>query len=127
MIFGIGTDIVTVARIEAASARHGAAFAKRILSVQEFDEYASQAHPARFLSKRFAAKEAFAKATGYGLRHPVSLHRMTVSHDELGKPIFLFDAELSAYLQRLGIKRHHLSISDERDTAVAFVILEGMD
>ena len=90
-------------------------------------EYATQAHPARFLSKRFAAKEALAKATGYGLRYPVSLHRMTVSHDELGKPIFLFDTELSALLQQLGITRHHLSISDERDTAVAFVILEGED
>ena len=127
MIFGIGTDIVTVARIEAASTRHGAVFAKRILTVQELAEYATQAHPARFLSKRFAAKEAFAKATGYGLRHPVSLHRITVSHDELGKPIFLFDTELSAHLQQLGITRHHLSISDERDTAVAFVILEGED
>ncbi len=125
MILGIGTDIVTVARIEAASARHGAAFAARILSADELAEYATQAHPARFLSKRFAAKEAFAKATGHGLRHPVSLQRITVSHDELGKPIFVFDTELAAHLQRLGILRHHLSISDERDTAVAFVILEG--
>jgi holo-[acyl-carrier protein] synthase len=127
MIFGIGTDIVTVARIEAATTRHGAAFAERILTDQELAEYATQAHPARFLSKRFAAKEALAKATGYGLRYPVSLHRITVSHDELGKPIFLFDTELSAHLQQLGITRHHLSISDERDTAVAFVILEGED
>ena len=125
MILGIGTDIVAVARIEGAMERHGAAFAERILSAQELAEYARQAHPARFLSKRFAAKEAFAKATGHGLRHPISLHRITVGHDELGKPGFLFDAELSAHLQRLGIVRHYLSISDERDTAVAFVILEG--
>jgi holo-[acyl-carrier protein] synthase len=125
MILGIGTDIVNVARIEAACARHGAAFAARILSAQELAEYGTQAHPARFLSKRFAAKEAFAKATGHGLRAPVSLQRITVSHDELGKPVFLFDAELSAYLSRLGVVAHHLSLSDERDTAVAFVILEG--
>ena len=127
MIIGIGTDIVSVARIEAASARHGAAFSARILSAQELAEYATQAHPARFLSKRFAAKEALAKATGHGLRHPVSLQRITVSHDELGKPAFLFDEELSAYLSRLGMVRHHLSLSDERDAAVAFVILEGED
>ncbi len=127
MIRGIGTDIVTVARIEAACARHGAAFAARILSAQELQEYATQAHPARFLSRRFAAKEALAKATGHGLRHPVSLQRITVGHDELGKPMFAFDAELEAYLRQLGISRHHLSISDERDTAVAFVILEGED
>lgn len=124
MIFGIGTDIVAVARIEAASARHGAAFAERILSAQEQAEYAVHANPARFLSKRFAAKEAFAKATGQGLRHPVSLQRITVAHDELGKPTFLFDAELAAWLQQLGVTQHHLSISDEKDAAVAFVVLE---
>ena len=127
MIIGIGTDIVTVARIERASARHGTAFAARILSAQELAEYATQAHPARFLSKRFAAKEALAKATGHGLRHPVSLHRITVGHDALGKPAFVFDVELSAFLSKLGVLRHHLSLSDERDTAVAFVILEGED
>ena len=127
MIFGIGTDIIAVARIEAATARHGAQFAARILSPQELAEYATQAHPARFLSKRFAAKEAFAKATGHGLRHPVSLQRITVSHDELGKPAFTFDGELSGYLHQLGIVKHHLSISDEKDTAVAFVVLEGED
>ncbi len=125
MILGIGTDIVNVARIEEACARHGAAFAARILSAQELAEYGTQVHSARFLSKRFAAKEALAKATGHGLRAPVSLQRITVSHDELGKPVFLFDAELSAYLSRLGVVAHHLSLSDERDTAVAFVILEG--
>ena len=125
MIIGIGTDIVTVARIEAAIARHGAAFAGRILSARELPEYTAHSFPARFLSKRFAAKEAFAKATGQGLRHPVSLQRISVSHDELGKPVFIFDAELSAYLLKLGVKRHHLSVSDERETAVAFVILEG--
>lgn len=124
MIFGIGTDIVAVARIESASARHGEAFAERILSAQELAEYADHANPARFLSKRFAAKEAFAKATGHGLRHPVSLQRISVANDELGKPVFLFDAELAAYLQQLGVTRHHLSISDEKDVAVAFVVLE---
>ncbi|MEQ1532105.1 MAG: holo-ACP synthase [Sideroxydans sp.] len=124
MIAGIGTDIVAVARIEAAMARHGAAFAHKILSANELAEFAHAAHAARFLAKRFAAKEAFAKATGRGLRHPVTLHNMTVSHDELGKPLFVFDATLKQYLDELNISHHHLSISDERDTAVAFVILE---
>lgn len=127
MIFGIGTDIISVARIEAAVQRHGDAFAKRILSTHEHAELSEHAHPARFLAKRFAAKEAFAKATGQGLRHPVSLQRITVSHDELGKPIFVFDESLAAHLTTLGIVRHHLSLSDEKDTAVAFVILEGKD
>jgi holo-[acyl-carrier protein] synthase len=127
MILGIGTDIVAVARIEAATARHGAPFAARILSSQELSDYATQAHPARFLSKRFAAKEAFAKATGHGLRHPVGMRHITVWHDEFGKPFFSFADELAEFLRQRGIVRHHLSISDERDNAVAFVILEGED
>jgi holo-[acyl-carrier protein] synthase len=127
MIFGIGTDIISVARIEAAVQRHGDAFAKRILSTHELVELTEHAHPARFLAKRFAAKEAFAKATGQGLRHPISLQRITVSHDALGKPIFVFDELLAEHLTKLGIVRHHLSLSDEKDTAVAFVILEGKE
>ncbi|TAJ76537.1 MAG: holo-ACP synthase [Gallionellaceae bacterium] len=125
MILGIGTDIVAVARIGAAIERHGAAFAQKILSAQELPEYAAHTHPSRFLSKRFAAKEALAKATGQGLRHPVSLQRISVTHDELGKPAFYFDELLSVHLRQLGVTRHHLSISDERDMVAAFVILEG--
>lgn len=125
MILGIGTDIVSTARIAAACERHGVAFAERLLTAPELAEYSVQAHPARFLAKRFAAKEAFAKATGQGLRHPVSLHNITVTHDAQGKPIFEFAPELGAYLQQQGIARHHLSISDEHEHAVAFVILEA--
>jgi holo-[acyl-carrier protein] synthase len=125
VILGIGADVVGVARLEAAIARHGPAFAERILSPQEMAEYAKQAQPARFLSKRFAAKEALGKATGQGLRSPVSLHNITVAHDELGKPAFVFAEQLADYLQRLGVGRHHLSISDEKEYAVAFVVLEA--
>lgn len=127
MILGIGTDIVSVTRIEEALRRHGPAFAERILSTTELAEYATQAHPARFLAKRFAAKEAIAKASGQGLRYPVSLHNITVGHDELGKPAFMFEPELAILLTGMGVKRHHLSLSDEREHAVAFVILEGGD
>lgn len=124
MIVGIGTDIVSVARIEAAIERHGEAFAARVLNATEQLEYAAQAYPGRFLAKRFAAKEALAKATGQGLRHPVSLHNIEIDHDALGKPLFRFAPELAQHLQKLGVARHHLSISDEREHAVAFVILE---
>lgn len=125
MILGIGTDIVAIARIEAALARHGVAFAQRILSEQEFLEYAHHKFPARFLSKRFAAKEAFAKATGNGLRHPVALRRISISHNTLGRPEFHFDELLSAYLHSRGATSHHLSISDEQDVVVAFVVIEN--
>ena len=125
MILGIGTDIVALARIEALHVRYGERFAQRVLSVSEMTEFSVHASPARLLMKRFAAKEALAKAAGSGLRHPVSLLQISVTHDEQGKPAFSFAAELAAHLKQLGVTRHHLSISDERDIAVAFVILEG--
>jgi len=124
MIFGIGTDIVEFSRIEVMWQRHGQRLAERLLSEQELVEFHSQSNPARFLAKRFAAKEAFAKAAGSGFRHPVSLHRISVIHDGLGKPVLQFDALLRNYLAQSGVTGHHLSISDERNTIVAFVVLE---
>lgn len=125
MILGIGTDIVTLERIESLHERYAARFAQRILSEAEMVEFANHMQPARLLMKRFAAKEALSKAAGTGLRHPVSMSQMTVIHDELGKPAFQFSGELTSHFVRMGVIRHHLSISDERDVAVAFVILEG--
>ncbi|MDH4233510.1 MAG: holo-ACP synthase [Gallionella sp.] len=124
MIYGIGTDIVKYARIEKMFARHGARFAERVLSERELPEYQSAANPARLLAKRFAAKEALAKAVGSGLREPVSLRRICITHDGLGKPVLQFDETLRKHLAQLGIGGHHLSISDEHDMIVAFVVLE---
>jgi holo-[acyl-carrier protein] synthase len=124
VIFGIGTDIVSTPRIAAAWARHGKAFAQRILAPQEWDGFVASTQPARFLAKRFAAKEAFAKALGTGIRAPATWHNIRVAHDELGKPSLAFDPELTALLVRRAIRHHHLSISDEKDMAAAFVILE---
>ncbi len=124
MIFGIGTDIVSYARIKSLHDQYGARAAERMLSDAELAEYGRSADPARYLMKRFAAKEAFAKAMGTGLRASVTLRRIRVEHDELGKPMLAFDEVLSNYVARLGITRHHISISDEREHAVAFVVLE---
>lgn len=124
MIFGIGTDIVEYARIEKSYARHGVRFVQRVLSASEFPELANHPNPARLLAKRFAAKEAFAKAVGTGLRYPVSLSRISIVHDELGKPSLRFDEVLGDYLTQLGVTVQHLSISDERSIVVAFVVLE---
>lgn len=125
MIIGIGTDIVAFARIESLHQRYGERFAQRILSKIEMAEFVGHANPSRLLMKRFAAKEALAKAAGTGLRHPVSMQNITVTHDGRGKPMFEFTADLAALFAQLGVSHHHLSISDERDAAVAFVILEG--
>jgi holo-[acyl-carrier protein] synthase len=124
MIFGIGTDIVEYARIKAMWIRYGARFAERVLSERESSDYQASSDASRFLAKRFAAKEAFAKAVGSGLRDPVSLRRISVTHDGLGKPVLQFDEVLRAHLAQLGISGHHLSISDERSMIVAFVVLE---
>lgn len=125
MIFGIGTDIVEYARIERMHARYGDRFAERVLSRHELSDYQASSDAARFLAKRFAAKEAFAKAVGSGLREPVSLRRISVTHDGLGKPVLQFDEALRSHLAQLGISGHHLSVSDERNMVVAFVVLES--
>ena len=124
MIFGIGTDIVDYARIETLWSRYGDRFAERLLSERELPEFRTHDFQARFLAKRFAAKEAFAKAVGSGFRVPVSLRRISITHDGLGKPVLQFDEVLRTHLAQLGISGHHLSVSDERNTIVAFVVLE---
>jgi holo-[acyl-carrier protein] synthase len=124
VIYGIGTDIVSTSRIAAAWERHGETFAQRILAPQEWAGFSANNQPARFLAKRFAAKEAFAKALGTGIRAPATWHNIRVAHDELGKPVLHFSPELAAFMDCHAIRNHHLSISDEKEMAAAFVILE---
>ncbi|HEY8119359.1 MAG TPA: holo-ACP synthase [Methylophilaceae bacterium] len=124
MIYGIGTDIVEVSRIEESLARFGNAFAERILTEQEWLSFSQSHTKARFLAKRFAAKEAFAKALGTGLRTPATFQNIGVSHDSLGKPILIMAPELQQLLDQKNISQQHLSISDEKALAVAFVVLE---
>lgn len=125
MIAGIGVDMVEIARVEQGLAAHGENFARRILAEGEWAGFRAAAVPAAFLAKRFAAKEAFGKALGTGVRAPATLRAMWVEHDELGRPAFGFDAALAQWLETRGVVRHHLSLSDEREAAVAFVVLEG--
>lgn len=125
MIYGIGTDIVEVSRIEESLARFGESFAQRILSEREWLEFEQSQIKARFLAKRFAAKEAFAKALGTGLRGPATFGNIGVAHDDLGKPVLDIAEELQVYLEQRGIRACHLSLSDEKALAVAFVVLEA--
>lgn len=124
MIYGIGTDIVAVGRIEAALNRFGDPFARRILAAVEWDDFVASAHRARFLAKRFAAKEAFVKALGTGMRHPATWHNIHVTHDALGRPGLGLEPELAQALAQRNIRCHHLSISDEAEMVVAFSVLE---
>jgi holo-[acyl-carrier protein] synthase len=124
MILGIGVDLVEIARLEQGLARFGEHYADRILSAHEHSDFFASSDPARFLAKRFAAKEALAKAAGTGLRHPLGLRRIAVQHSPLGQPHFRFDDAVDTWLKARGIVTHHLSLSDERAHAVAFVVLE---
>ncbi len=126
MIYGIGTDIVAYPRIAESWERFGWRFAAKLLSEGELLELRQHKQPARMLAKRFAAKEALAKAVGSGLRAPVTMPNISVLHDGLGKPVFQFAPELRQYLAQSGISGHHLSISDEREQVVAFVVLESL-
>jgi holo-[acyl-carrier protein] synthase len=124
MILGIGTDLLDAERIRSGLARFGDAYAERILAPAEQAGYQSSRDPARFLAKSFAAKEAFSKAAGTGLRAPVSLQNLAVLRDVLGKPHFECAPELAAWLTARGVTGHHVSLSDEGDLVLAFVVLE---
>ena len=124
MIYGIGTDIIEIPRIEAALARFGERFARRILCEPELRRFAGHRKPAAYLAKRFAAKEAFAKALGTGIHAPANWHGVWVTNLLSGKPTLEFTAALKALLDERGVGRAHVSLTDERELASATVILE---
>ncbi len=121
-IFGIGVDLVAIARIEGLLDRHGARFPRRILAQAEYADFEHAAHPAAFLAKRFAAKEAVSKAMGTGFRDGMSLSDIAVGHDDLGRPLVALDGVAAERARSLGIAAWHISLADERDMAIAYVV-----
>ena len=124
MIYGIGTDILRIERIEQLYGKYGQALAERLLSRIELLEWRSVGNKTNFLAKRFAAKEAFAKAVHTGLRSPVTLHHISIAHDNLGRPEFVVEPPLQEWLRQQGIGRVHLSLSDDNGAVVAFAVAE---
>ena len=124
MIYGVGTDSVNIDRIQKIILKNREGFIKRVLTEHEQALFANKADSAAFCAKRFAAKEAFSKALGTGIGKVVSFQDLTVRNNENGKPQFIPSEKLRLYLLEKGIKQAHLSISDESQNAVAFVILE---
>jgi holo-[acyl-carrier protein] synthase len=124
LIYGVGTDVVEIERIEKALARFGERFARRILAESELKRFASHRKPAAYLAKRFAAKEAFTKALGTGIQAPANWHGVWVKNLPSGKPELEFSKDLNDLLSRRGISRSHVSLTDERGLAAATVILE---
>ncbi|HGM9961432.1 TPA: holo-ACP synthase [Providencia stuartii] len=125
-IVGLGTDIVEIARIEAVIKRSADSLAKRILTENEFAQFQQQAQPARFLAKRFAVKEAAAKALGTGIRNGLAFNQFEVSNDSLGKPLLTLVGEAEKLAQCMNVTHIHVSITDERHYAAATVIIESV-
>ncbi len=128
MIFGIGTDVCDVTRIEAALRRHGDRFAQRVLGPDELRVFeARRARGPRrgvsYLATRFSAKEAFSKAIGLGMRMPMTWRACQVLNAPSGKPEIRLDGELARWFTQ---RRLHafVSVSDEANIATAFVVIE---
>ncbi len=125
MIRGIGVDIVKVDRIEKAVERWGHRFLERIFTPAEIERCQKRARPAQCLALRFAAKEAFAKALGLGMRKGLRWRDIEVVHDNFGKPDLLLHNQAQRLLEDVEASRTWLSLSDERESALAVVVLEG--
>lgn len=127
MIIGIGTDIIEVARMEESFTRMGDAFPRRLLTESEFAEFQkrSDINKPAYLAKRFAAKEAAVKALGTGFADGITWKHVNIHNNEKGAPVMTFTHRALEHANTLGVTRVHLTISDEKQHAVAFVILEA--
>jgi holo-[acyl-carrier protein] synthase len=123
MIYGIGTDLLLVARTERLWVKYGEHFAGKILMPEERTQFARSRKPGNFLAKCFAAKEAFVKALGTGFRG-VGYQDAGVVHLPSGKPTLAFSPAMRARLDGLGIHDGHVSLTDEDGRVLAFVVLE---
>jgi holo-[acyl-carrier protein] synthase len=128
MIYGLGTDICDIRRIAETLARRGDRFAERILGPQELRVFHARRERAEvrsvaYLATRFAAKEAFSKAIGLGMRMPMSWRACELLNGPSGKPEIVLHGELALWFADRGL-RAHATVSDERDTAIAFVAVE---
>ena len=124
MIFGIGTDIVELERIRKLDSLEK--FADKILSLNELEVFKSQIDEKKvtFLAKQFAAKEAVSKALGTGIGKDIRFNQIEILRNSDGKPYLNHDGMITTIFNDLGITKTHVSLSDEKKYALAFVILE---
>jgi holo-[acyl-carrier protein] synthase len=123
MIFGIGTDLVQVERIEATYQRFGGHFVERLLMPEERAAFDPARRPVRFLAMRFAAKEAISKALGTGFRHGVWIRDFGFRADSRGRPEVIFSPRGRAVADRLGAGAGHVSLTDEAGFVMAVAVL----
>jgi len=125
-IFGIGTDIVNIKRIDQSLKKHGLKFKNRIFSKKEISYCDKKTNSSSFYAKRFAAKEAFSKALGTGIRKGIDLKNIEISNNSFGKPSISLKGNLALYLKKkIKNKKYdiHLSLSDDKPWAQATVII----
>jgi holo-[acyl-carrier protein] synthase len=124
MIYGVGTDIVEMSRMQATWDRFGSAFARRILMAQEMDLLQKARSPVRFLAMRFAGKEAAVKALGTGFAHGVWLRDVGIINNEWGRPEIIWSPRGLEVCDRLGVGAGHVSLTDDAGLVMAFAVME---
>lgn len=123
MIFGIGTDVVQLARIEQTFARHGEHFVRRLLMPEEDAGFREYRRPARFLAMRFAAKEAIVKALGTGFAHGVWIRDVGIQPNAWGRPEVIWSERGRQVRDQLGAGDGHVTLTDEAGLVVAVAVL----
>lgn len=127
MIFGVGTDVVELSRIQASYDRFGELFVRRILMDEELRLFSTTRWPVRFLGMRFAGKEATVKAMGTGFRHGVWLRDVGITQNEWGRPLVIWSDRGRRVCEDLGIGRGHVSLTDDAGLIVAMAVVEAAD
>jgi holo-[acyl-carrier protein] synthase len=123
VIFGIGTDVVRLDRVEATLERFGEHFVQRLLLPEEEAQYRRHRRKARFLAMRFAGKEAVVKAMGTGFRNGMWIRDVGIVADPRGKPEIVYSERGRALCAQMGIGEGHVSLTDEAGLVVAFAVL----
>lgn len=124
-VYGVGIDLVRLERLRALLERWGERFLQRVFTDGERQTCSAKTAPQGCFAMRFAAKEAFVKALGLGMRSPVQWRDIEVGNDALGKPLISLSPRATEYCAQSGITSWHLSLTDEGDYAVAVVVIEG--
>ncbi|MGA7877381.1 MAG: holo-ACP synthase [Desulfoferrobacter sp.] len=124
-IYGIGIDLVKLDRHQKILSRWGNRFEKRVFTNFESTTCATKKDPAACLAMRFAAKEAFVKALGTGMRAPVRWLDIEVRNDKLGKPEIFLSERALCFCQEIGIRGWHLSLTDDGRYGAAVVVVES--
>jgi holo-[acyl-carrier protein] synthase len=130
VIFGIGTDLCDIRRVQLALDRRGERFARKVLGDREYAVFEQrrariELRGLRYLATRFSAKEAFSKAVGLGIRHPMTWRACQILNGPSGKPEIVLDGVLATWFAQRHL-RAHVTVTDEGDYACAFVVVEAV-